>query len=79
MKAITKYRNEAELPDLGKCPSCGTPLVRIWGEGWTLDLAKCPSKDCGYSMEQLTITGHDADGSIFVYYPYPDVEDRPAL
>lgn len=57
---------EEEVPLLGNCPKCGTPLWRMWGEGWDYDHAMCPSRGCDYDLELDTITGHDPDGTIYI-------------
>ena len=49
-----------DVPPLGKCPICGSPVLRIW------DKAICSERGCDYYKELDTMTGHDADGTIYI-------------
>lgn len=55
------------VPPLGNCPVCGAKLLRMWGEGWDLDLAVCPEKNCGYEKALTTMTCHEIDGTIIMF------------
>lgn len=68
----TQYFNDMdELPDLGVCPSCGSDLKRMWGNGFDYDHAICPRRGCDYDIELMTMTGTDPDGRIYhdIYEP----------
>lgn len=58
--------SESDVPPLGKCPICGSPVLRIWGEGWDWDKAICSERGCDYYKELDTMTGHDPDGTIYI-------------
>jgi NTP pyrophosphatase (non-canonical NTP hydrolase) len=63
-----------QLPPLGDCPKCGTPLKRMWGEMWDRDLAICPTKNCDYEKELYMMTCHEIDGSIIMFDTREDNE-----
>ncbi len=67
-----------QLPPLGDCPKCGTPLRRMWGEMWDRDLAICPEKGCDYEKELHTMTCHEIDGSIIMFDTRED-EDKMVM
>lgn len=62
-----KFKSAEEVPPLGVCPKCGSQLMRLWGESWDWDHAICSAKKCDYDMELDECTGHDPDGTIYVF------------
>ena len=50
--------------------------MRLWGEGLDWDHALCPAKECDYDVELDECTGHEPDGTIYMYTKPEDEEDE---
>ena len=69
------FVNDEEIPPLGNCPKCGSPLMRLWGEGWDWDHATCPRRNCDYDIELDECTCHEPDGTVY-QYTQPEEEEE---
>ena len=62
-----KFNSYEDLPKLGDCPICGSPLLRLFGSGWDWDRALCSSKECLYDKELDEMTTEEDGAFIQVY------------